>query len=76
MIISDVVMPDMGGIALLQALNEQKISKPVLLLTGHPLERELEALYASQAEMTRLDWMMKPPSFDQLAEAIRDMLTR
>jgi PAS domain S-box-containing protein len=70
LILSDVVMPKMGGRALLYALKERKIAAPVILLTGHPLENELETL----SEVGLSNWLSKPPSLTELAEAVNQAL--
>jgi two-component system cell cycle sensor histidine kinase/response regulator CckA len=66
LILSDVVMPELGGIALLRVLRERGLSIPVVMLTGHPLEREMEDLRAQG--MT--DWLPKPSELEQLAEVV------
>jgi CheY-like chemotaxis protein len=63
-------MPKMGGRALLYALKERKIAAPVILLTGHPLENELETL----SEVGLSNWLSKPPSLTELAEAVNQAL--
>ncbi|MBN1314504.1 MAG: PAS domain S-box protein [Anaerolineales bacterium] len=40
LIISDVVMPEMGGKALLNALHEKSLYIKAILMTGHPLSEE------------------------------------
>jgi len=70
LVLSDVVMPEMGGIALLHALREMGWQTPVILLTGHPLEKELETLRAEG--MT--SWLAKPPTLERLAYALKDAL--
>jgi CheY-like chemotaxis protein len=66
LVLSDVVMPELGGIALLRALRERGLSIPVVMLTGHPLEREMEDLRAQGMA----DWLPKPPEMEQLAEVL------
>lgn len=72
LVLSDVVMPDMDGLALLRALRQQTTSVPVLMLTGHPLEDRLETL--RQAGMS--DWLLKPVGLPQLAQMISQLLLR
>ncbi len=43
LVLSDVVMPDMGGLALLRAMQTQGLKVKVILLTGYPLREELDA---------------------------------
>ncbi len=70
LILSDVVMPGMGGMALFHALREKGWQTPVILLTGHPLEKELEELRREGLAA----WLAKPPSLDRLAQAMDDAL--
>jgi CheY-like chemotaxis protein len=72
LVLSDVVMPELGGIALLHTLRERGLSIPVVMLTGHPLEREMEDLRTHG--MT--DWLPKPPRLGQLAEVVARALGR
>ena len=62
LVVSDVVMPKMGGVALYHALQQQGIDIPVILLTGHPLNGELATLH--------VEWMLKPPDLATLSENI------
>jgi nitrogen-specific signal transduction histidine kinase/ActR/RegA family two-component response regulator len=66
LVLSDVVMPGMGGIALLHALKERGLAVQVVMLTGHPLESELEDLRAQGM----IDWLPKPPGLEQLAKMV------
>ncbi len=70
LVLSDVVMPGMGGLALLHAVRERGLSIPVLMMTGHPLERELEGL----REQGMIDWLSKPVALDELAHLIAQVL--
>jgi CheY-like chemotaxis protein len=73
LVLSDVVMPEMGGIALLHALQERGLRQPVLLLTGHPLEGELETLQADKNPL-RVDWMLKPRAGETGGKDCRPLL--
>ena len=68
--LSDVVMPGMGGVALLHALRQRGLAVPVVMLTGHPLEEEMESLRAQGMS----DWLPKPPSLERLAEVVAQAL--
>jgi two-component system, cell cycle sensor histidine kinase and response regulator CckA len=70
LILSDVVMPEMGGKALFHTLRERGWSTPVILLTGHPMEKELEALRTQGLSA----WLSKPPGLKRLAQAVSDAL--
>ncbi len=65
-VVSDVVMPKMGGVALYHALQQQDIDIPVILLTGHPLNGELATLH--------VEWMLKPPDLAALSANIARIL--
>ncbi|MBN1874844.1 MAG: response regulator [Anaerolineae bacterium] len=75
LVLSDVIMPEMGGIALLHALRKRNLRVPILLLTGHPMENELEALHTSEKDTRQVAWMLKPPSIEKLTETIAQMLS-
>ncbi|MDY7075515.1 MAG: response regulator [Chloroflexota bacterium] len=66
LVLSDVVMPGMGGIPLLQALRQRGLTTPLVLLSGHPMEKEMGDLQAHGLT----DWLLKPPSLEQLAQAV------
>jgi len=70
LILSDIVMPLMGGMALVQALRERQWHKPVLLVTGHSLRDELSTL----KPIFPVDWIFKPPTVDMLATKIARLL--
>jgi PAS domain S-box-containing protein len=70
LVLSDVVMPEMGGRALLHALRADYPSLPMLLLTGHPMREEMESI----VEEGLSAWLPKPPNPVTLARALRDLL--
>jgi two-component system cell cycle sensor histidine kinase/response regulator CckA len=70
LVLSDVVMPGMGGIALLHALRERRLGVPVVMLTGHAIQREMEELRAQGM----IDWLPKPPQLEQLAKVVARIL--
>ena len=69
-IISDVVMPDMGGLELLKILKSKKIQIPVIVLTGYIFDADLEDFKAEGM----FGWITKPPSLEALTLTIRDAL--
>ena len=70
LILSDVVMPEMGGIELIKILNSQANNIPIILITGHLLSNELDL-----AELEGLhSFLSKPPKLEELAETIRAAL--
>ncbi len=71
LVLSDVVMPELGGIALLHAIRNQGWAVRIVLLTGHPLGEELERLQVNdEEEGVLVGWMLKPPSMEQLAAIV------
>jgi len=70
LILSDVIMPGMGGMALLDALRERGEDLPFVLMSGHPMEGELDALRARGLS----GWISKPPALDELAKVIASVL--
>lgn len=61
-VISDVRMPDMGGVELLQALHAEDPDLPVLLVSGSPdLETAMKAV-----EYGAFEYLTKPVSFEKL----------
>jgi two-component system cell cycle sensor histidine kinase/response regulator CckA len=71
LVLSDVVMPEMGGIALLRAIRLGGSSIPVILMTGHPLQSELDDLFKEGLNA----WLMKPPRLKHLATLIAQSLS-
>jgi two-component system, cell cycle sensor histidine kinase and response regulator CckA len=71
LVLSDVVMPEMGGLALLHAMQQQKLTIPVVLLTGHPLSTEMENLEA----LGLAGWLSKPPDLINLSHLLAKVLT-
>jgi PAS domain S-box-containing protein len=70
LVLSDVVMPEMGGQALFQALKQRDPAVKVVLMTGHPLEGQIESLRAQGLD----GWLPKPPSMERLAEVVAQVL--
>ncbi len=66
LVLSDVVMPGMGGIGLIEAMQQRGLTTRVVLLTGHPLKEEWVHL--------KVDWILKPPSLETLARVIAQAL--
>ena len=70
LVLSDVVMPEMGGIALFHALRQRGLMVKVVLMTGHPLEEEMESLRTQGLS----DWLPKPSNLEQLAQVLTRVL--
>ncbi|MFP4395006.1 MAG: PAS domain S-box protein [Anaerolineales bacterium] len=64
LVLSDIAMPRMDGLTLVQALQREAPHLPVILISGHPQERDprqFPNLYA---------WLTKPVDLAQLAEIL------
>jgi CheY-like chemotaxis protein len=70
LVFSDVVMPEMGGIALLHAMRKLQLKTPLVLLTGHPQSDEIETLQAFGLS----GWVSKPPSLANLGHKLTQVL--
>ncbi|MBN1876580.1 MAG: response regulator [Anaerolineae bacterium] len=70
LVLSDVVMPTMGGLALVNAMHERHIAIKVILMTGHPLDTTLTDIQIPHI----VNWLMKPINLETLAEAIAKAL--
>ena len=66
LVLSDLVMPEMGGQALFHAMRQRGLTLPVVMLSGHPMENELRNLQAQGLA----GWMLKPPDPEQLAQLL------
>jgi PAS domain S-box-containing protein len=72
LVLSDLVMAEMGGKALAQALHRQDPTLRVVLMTGHPLTEERDLL----RETGVVAWIQKPPELGYLAETLAQACAR
>lgn len=70
LVVSDLVMPRMGGIALLHALQERWPGVKMLLITGHPMEIEDQIVL----EVGAVNWLQKPFTIKSFTQAIQALL--
>jgi PAS domain S-box-containing protein len=70
LVISDVVMPEMGGVSLLEKLRARGWETAVILLTGHPLNKELDEALS----FPNVEWISKPVTLEQLADVVNRQL--
>ncbi len=66
LVITDVSMPEMTGIELLEALHGQQPATPVVLLTAHDLSLEFSAYQALGAT----GWIHKPVNLSELGRVL------
>jgi CheY-like chemotaxis protein len=71
LVLSDMVMPEMGGKALLYALREKSANAKVLLLTGHPLD---EGTFEDLKPHGLQGWLLKPLSIERLSQVVAEAL--
>lgn len=69
-IISDMVMPEMGGLELYQTLKKLNPSLKILLVTGHPVDEKNQALL----EAGQVQWLQKPFTVQEFNRALRQLL--
>lgn len=70
LLITDLVMPELGGKALLELLRERAPHLPALAMTGHATDETLESLQAAGF----LEVIRKPFDLETLAHAVRRAL--
>jgi DNA-binding NtrC family response regulator len=63
-------MPEMGGIALLDAMEKEGLDIPAILLTGNSDTEEMELVKSSG----RAAWYMKPIPLEKLGRVVADSL--
>lgn len=72
MLLTDLVMPVMGGQELSRAVLRMKPEMPILLMTGHPRQ----SLEWVQSEQERIHWIQKPFSADDVLDKVGELLAR
>jgi CheY-like chemotaxis protein len=72
LIVTELVMPGLGGFELARRAREFKAAVCVLMMTGYPLDDERNKL----AEGIEVDWLQKPFTVKQLTVAVRRALDR
>ena len=70
LIISDIVMPEMGGIELYAQIHQTHPETKMLFITGHPLNEQDQI----KLEQGSIHWLQKPFSVREFNEAIQDLL--
>ena len=70
MIISDMVMPEMGGVELYKTLVEKQPEVKMLFITGHPIIEDDQ----SMPETGNVHWLQKPFSVGVFSEAVYSFL--
>jgi two-component system, cell cycle sensor histidine kinase and response regulator CckA len=69
LVLTDLVMPGMGGIGLLRALRERACRAPIVMMSGYVGEAASETITGVSA------WVQKPVSARRLGQIIQEALT-
>ena len=72
LLISDIMMPVMGGYSLVKALRETKHTLPILMITAKSQLESLEEAFTLGVD----DYMVKPIRLEELALRVRALLRR
>ena len=67
LVLSDIVMPEMGGADLAYTIQKQYAHLPILFMTGYPLTKE-------ESPLPNLTWIRKPFTIQELSREIRAAL--
>lgn len=70
LVISDIVMPHMGGMELFQNLQKRKPDITILFITGHPVNEDDQRIL----EIGRVHWLQKPFTVSALSEKVRSLV--
>jgi PAS domain S-box-containing protein len=70
LVLSDMVMPEMGGVELYQELVKRGFGSKVVLMSGYPLGSGTRELLDQKG----VTWLQKPLRSDSLARLIRDVI--
>ncbi len=70
LVVSDVVMPEMGGVELYRSLKEKAPELKMLFVTGHPLGGENQSLL----EEGQVDWLQKPFAIQEFVRVLQTLL--
>ena len=70
LVLSDMIMPEMGGDELLAAMHQRGLAVPMVILSGNPLNHDV-------TDMERkglAGWLLKPPNLNELAQLLAQVL--
>ena len=70
LVVSDIVMPVMGGVALFRALQERWPHVKILFVTGHPMDEHDQSIL----EQGNVHWLQKPFSVGVFSQIVHDLL--
>lgn len=70
LVLTDMVMPEMDGLALIEALKAENPDVNVVIITGYPLQAEA----GKALSQGRVRWLQKPVTITQMAQAVSQAL--
>jgi PAS domain S-box-containing protein len=70
LILSDLVLPEMGGVALYRELENRNIDTKIVFMTGYPLGTGTKELL----DYNKVTWIQKPIRSETLAEVIHEAI--
>ena len=72
LVLSDIVMPDKGGVELYRALQAINPAVKIVLMTGYPTGQGTRELL----DQRQVTWLQKPFTTEALGKTLRQMLQR
>jgi CheY-like chemotaxis protein len=72
LIITDIVMPGIGGMSLYKSLRKQYPEVKIMMMTGYPLGRGTRELL----DQGKVTWIQKPLDSKSLGRSVREALTQ
>ncbi len=72
LVMSDLVMPEMGGATMIQEIRKMNLAIPVIILSGHPLNNSTVGLQG----MNPAGWIVKPPEMDKVSQILYKALNK
>ena len=72
LVLTDVVMPEMGGEALMRRLRQERPELQIVAMTGHVMDKDVHQLHASGFSAA----LPKPFSIEELTDVVRSVLDR
>jgi len=70
LVVTDMVMPEMGGSELGHILKQKYPSMKVIIMSGYPVQKEAESIQAAHFD----GWLQKPVSVDSVAKILSSVL--
>ncbi len=72
LVLTDITMPEMGGLALSKALRARNSRVKVIAMSGYPLKEETEDFFIQGFEA----WLSKPLSIEKVAQVLNQVLSQ